>query len=153
MPTTNARTYWLVALLASLTLGCAFLTSCSEKTSDETTETTVDPLSRVSSTTLFAPNAVIAVCWETKSTATSKQKEWVREAVENSWMATTGVKFTFWADCPVQSSAKFVTVFATNTTGTSACAKGRAALHSLPDLQPDNTGASCGLPLAPMIAV
>ena len=41
----------------------------------------------------------VAVCWEDPSNADVTERGWVREAVERSWQAHSGFRFTGWQTC------------------------------------------------------
>jgi hypothetical protein len=41
----------------------------------------------------------VAVCWENPSDADATERSWVREAVEKSWQAHSGLHFTGWQPC------------------------------------------------------
>lgn len=41
----------------------------------------------------------VAVCWETPTPETVKERAWVRDAVEKSWQAHSGLRFTGWQQC------------------------------------------------------
>jgi hypothetical protein len=41
----------------------------------------------------------VAVCWENPVPATAKEQGWVRDAVERSWQAHSGLQFTGWQQC------------------------------------------------------
>lgn len=46
----------------------------------------------------------IPVCWENPNSTNSDGRGWVREAVENTWVTHSRIRFTGWGKCPKQSN-------------------------------------------------
>lgn len=45
------------------------------------------------------PSRTISVCWENASELNYNQREWVKEAVSDTWQKESGLEFVFWDDC------------------------------------------------------
>jgi hypothetical protein len=49
------------------------------------------------------PDSKIPVCWENPSLKNQKQRQWVQQAINNTWQKHGNVSFTGWGACPVAS--------------------------------------------------
>ena len=135
-----------VVLLFGGAGGLTALQACSGRgVIDDPAATQNEPLSRNTIDQPHGKNAIVPVCWEPYSDpGLLQQRDWVRQAIEKSWMTAANVRLTGWHPCPPSSPlASYITVKASNVVdGTSSCAVGKAALDQLPD-SPGNE--SCGL--------
>jgi hypothetical protein len=83
----------LKTALASITL---LFAACATEV-DSNPQTAAEPESLLADRSSIWDDPYLVVCWVTPGFAT--QKQWVREAVENSWMRNTRLVFAGWGDC------------------------------------------------------